>query len=167
MIEHSSTIVVGSMMQIALRPLFHHENTVPIFYCKNKIIIWPAPPHNEISGLSLESTTCISASLWMLKLYIGKFSAPNLWQCSMSEESKKGRLVVACSEYRDFFVSQLFNQISLPLACHTLPPPACMNYKTHAPCHTLPWHHLTTQKRSRSIDRSSREFCNFLIWSTI
>ncbi len=39
MIQHSSTIVVGGMMQIALRPLFHHENAAPIFYCTNIIII--------------------------------------------------------------------------------------------------------------------------------
>ncbi len=39
MIEHSCTTVMSSMMQIALRPLFHHENTVPIFYCTNVLII--------------------------------------------------------------------------------------------------------------------------------
>ena len=98
MIQHSRTIVVGDLMQIALRPLFDHENTVTIFYCTNIIIICPEPPHNEISGLSPQSTTYISASLWTLKLYIDKFSAPNLWQCSMSEESKKeGWLLCAVS----------------------------------------------------------------------
>ena len=87
-----------------LAPTFHDKNAVPILYCQNIIIICPAPPHDEISSLSQQSITCISASLWMLKLYAGKFSAPNLLQCSMSEENKKGRLVVACGEYCDFLL---------------------------------------------------------------
>ena len=53
-----------------------------------------------------------------------------------------------------FLVSQLFNRISLPLTCHILPPPASMNYKTHA--------QSITQKTSRSINRSNGDFCTFL-----
>ena len=67
----------------------------------------------------------------------------------MSEESKRGRLVVACGEYHDFLVSQLFNWILLPLTCHILPPLASMNYKTHAPCHALPQHQSNHPKKEQ------------------
>ncbi len=54
MIEQSSTIVVGGMMQIALRPLFHHKNAVPIFSLHKYNYYLTCT-----TTLSQQSTTCI------------------------------------------------------------------------------------------------------------